>query len=122
MTRITKRWTETRSEQMLLEKCAGGLVWCEVATDFQFFKNIVSLNYDKGRHDEMWYACMLVVSPLIRLYLLWDYFHSTYLMLVSELSDWIKGINLDLMTIGKTCKLEISVHHYITNLRKCTNY
>ena len=29
---------ETQSEQMLLEKCAGGLAWCEVATDFSIFQ------------------------------------------------------------------------------------
>ena len=42
-------------------------------------------------------------------------------MLVPELSDWIKGINLDLMPIGKMGKLELSIHHEITNLRKYTN-
>ena len=30
--------TKTQSEQMLLEKCAGGLAWCEVATDFSIFQ------------------------------------------------------------------------------------
>ena len=42
-------------------------------------------------------------------------------MLVPELSDWIKGINLDLMPIGKMGKLELSIHHEITNLRKYIN-
>lgn len=112
---------ETQSEQMLLEKCAGGLAWCEVAIDFQFFQNTVSLNYNKGRHNKMRYACMLIVSPVTRLCLLWDCIYSTYLMLVPELSDWIKGINLDLMPIGKMGKLELSIHHEITNLRKYTN-
>lgn len=42
-------------------------------------------------------------------------------MLVPELSDWINGINLDLMPREKTCKLEVSIHHEITNLRKDTN-
>lgn len=53
--------TETRREQMLLEKWYQETCWCGVATHRQFIKNVMSVKCNTVKCNKMKYACIVIL-------------------------------------------------------------
>lgn len=53
--------TETRREQMLLEKWYQETCWYGVATNPQFIKNAISVKRNTVKCNKMKYACIMIL-------------------------------------------------------------